>query len=499
MPSDLTAWRALDAIARRCPDKAAIVCGSEDITFSDLIRRIDGMAERLNATGIGYQDAFAVYSQNRPEFMVCYFAASKIGAVFVPINPNMTPSEAGYAASHSEAKILFHDDACAKIAGDTLPRTMCRPIADISGAPSGPVGEEPRIGVHDDFLIIYTSGSTGTPKAVVLDHAAQAGAAASLRELWDLSESDTVLVALPLGYLYGLSTAAAVGLQAGARVVVLPRFHPGEVLEAFVAHRATVFQGVPTMFAMMLEYVNQRDLDFDLSHVRALICAGSPLSPELKARFAKKFGKGVWDYYAMTEATPVFSVFASDSESVPRGAIGKLAPGAEARIVDADNRDVAANVHAELLVRAPATMKRYHKDPALTRSSMLDGWFRTGDVGFRDEVGYYYITGRIKDVIIRGGANIAPSEVEAVIARHSAVQDVAIVGAPDRVFGEVPVAYVVKRHGADVAAEQLIAFAEVELAEFKVPRQIIFLAELPLGKTGKVDKTALKRRQQDDS
>ena len=487
-----TAYHALEKVAKANPDKVALVFEKKEVSFAALLGDVDAAAARLAAGGVGYGDAFAVYSQNHPAFVHFYYAAAKLGAVFVPINPNMTATEAAYATRDSAAKLLLHDDVGAPIAGHALPRDMCRPIGGFlaqSASPSDSVQADP----HDDFLIIYTSGSTGSPKAVVLDHAAQLAAAASLREMWSLSEDDVTLVALPLGYLYGLSTAAAVSLQAGQRIVILRRFHPGDVLEALVEHRATVFHGVPTMFAMMLEYAEQRDLKVDLSPMRALVCAGSPLAAELKARFERRFGKAVWDYYAMTECTPVFGVHASDSSNVPNGSVGKLAPGAAAKLLDAGNKESATGAHAELLVRGPSMIKRYHKDPALTASALLDGWFRTGDLGYRDARGYYYISGRIKDVIIRGGANIAPSEVEAVIGRHPSVQDVAVIGVPDRVFGEVPVAFVVKRHGTQVSEKEIEAFAAIELADFKVPRQIVFLPELPLGKTGKVDKGSLKR------
>lgn len=491
-----TAYRVLKSVAGRSPDKVALVWNDRRLTYREMMSAVDRTAGHLNKLGIGYGVAFAVYSQNRPDFMYCYYAASKLGAVFVPINPNMTSTEAAYAVKHSDARLLFHDEACAKVSGDTLPADMCRPIADLTAAAVADVPDEPRIAANDDFLIIYTSGSTGAPKAVVLDHAAQVGAADSMSELWSYSDGDVAVVALPLGYLYGLSTASAVILQRGGEVVIERRFHPGELLDALVRHRATVFHGVPTMFAMMLEYVEQRNLDIDLSHLRVMICAGSPLSQELKARFTQRFRKEVWDYYAMTEATPMFSIYYNDKVPLPPGAIGKLAPGAAARIVDPQGQEVAPGVHAELYVRAPATMSRYHKDPALTVSSMSDGWFKTGDIGFRDAAGYFYITGRLKDVIIRGGANIAPSEVEAVISQHPAVQDVAVVGAPDRLFGEVPVAYIVRRHGTEVTADELAAFAAAKLADFKVPRTYVFRADLPLGKTGKVDKAELKRMAQ---
>jgi long-chain acyl-CoA synthetase len=306
-----------------------------------------------------------------------------------------------------------------------------------------------------------------------------------------------VLVALTLGYLYGLSTAAATGLQAGAQVVLLRRFHPGEVLSALMETRASVFHGVPTMYSMMLEYAEQNRLRLDLSFVRLLICAGAPLSHEMRQRFRQAFGKDIQDYYALTEARPVFGSYAGDPTPLPAGAIGRAAPCVTARILDGRQQECAIGSPGELVVRAPASLKRYHGDPELTSKSMHDGFFRTGDIGYCDADGYYFLTGRIKDIIIRGGEKIAPAEVELILAGHCAVQEVAVVGVADSKYGEVPVAFVVMRRGSQVLADELATFARASLADFKVPRTYIFQAALPLGITGKVDKAALRAAWQE--
>jgi long-chain acyl-CoA synthetase len=352
----------------------------------------------------------------------------------------------------------------------------------------------PDVDPNSDFLIIYTSGSTGTPKGIVLSHAAQVNAAAALSEMWGVGEKDVTVVGLPLGYLYGLSTAAAVGLQRGGTVVILRRFHPRDALEALVASKATIYHGVPTMYSMMLEFCEQQDLKFDLSQVRELICAGAPLPGEMRQRFATRFGRALHDYYAMTECTPVFGSYSSDLRPVPAKAIGRLAPGATVRILRPGGADCGVEEEGEILVRGAATMKRYLNSPELTNIAMKDGFVRSGDLGYRDSAGYYYISGRLKDLIIRGGANISPSEVEKALASHPGVQDAAVVGIEDRIFGEVPIAFVVRRHGSRVSADELVQHAEMLLSDFKVPRRYVFETELPLGKTGKIDKAELKRR-----
>jgi long-chain acyl-CoA synthetase len=480
-----------------CADKVAIRFEAEALTYGVFGRAVELAARHLRALGVGKGTAFSAYAQNCTELMIAYYAAARLGAVFVPLNPNLTASEVEYAFRHSGATLLLHDDFVGDVARAAVPAGSLRALKDLRAPADGlPALEATVIAPEDDFLVIYTSGSTGVPKAILLDHAAQVGAAIALASMWGVTTDDVTLVALPLGYLYGLSTGAAVGLQSGGTVAILRRFHPRDVLEGLISHGATVYHGVPTMFSMMLEYCEQRDLTYDLSGVRALVCAGAPLPEEMQERFAKRFGKVIQNYYATTEATPVFGAFANDPRPRPKGAVGRAAPGLQVRIIRPDGTDCGDDEDGEVLVRAAATMKRYLNNPDQTDAAFRDGLFRTGDLGRRDSDGYFYLTGRIKDIIIRGGANISPTEVEAVLSSHPAVQDIAVVGGPDRIFGEVPIAFVVVRHGASVTQEDLIAYAEKTLSDFKVPRTIHFETELPLGLTGKFDKKALKDRLQ---
>lgn len=483
----------LRKVASERMDAPALVYGDRRLSYSDLLREVERTVLALQAQGVGPGTAFAALCQNCLEVMVAYYAAARLGAVFVPINPSLTAREVTHIIAHSGAVRLFHGDAMREVAEQAAAASLRRPLSALS-AEGAQLGSNPATDPTEDFLIIYTSGSTGTPKAVLFDQQAEIAGNASLIEMWGITEHDVTLVALPLGFLYGLSTAAATGLQAGGEVVIQRRFHPGEVLQAMVQHRVTIYHGVPTMFTMMLDYAEQHDLRIDLSFVRLLICAGAPLSAELKARFQARFGKAIDDYYALTEVRPVFGRFAHEANPIPAGAIGRASPGAIIRIVDGAGVEVADGVHGELVVRAPATLKRYHKDEGLTKAAFLGDLFRTGDLGFRDAQGFYHLTGRIKDIIIRGGANIAPAEVEGVIGRHAGVQSAAVIGVPDRKFGEVPVAFVIRRSGAEVTPEALAELCRKELAEFKVPAMFRFVPDLPLGVTGKVDKNALKAR-----
>lgn len=487
-------YAAFEASVRNSPDKVAVIFEDQSLSYRQLLAKIENTARHLQKRGIGKGDTVAAFAQNRPEILYCYYAAAKLGAVFVPLNPNLTQSEVEYTFNHSNAKVLYHDDLVAETAKAAMDESALVPMSELAEELGATAINAPAVDPDDDFLIIYTSGTTGAPKAIILDHRAQVNCPIALSRMWGVTSSDKTLVALPLGYLYGLSTAAAAGLQAGGTVVVLRRFHPRDVLEALVSHGATVFHGVPTMFSMMLEYCEQRDLNFDLSGMRKLICAGAPLSEEMARRFEGKFSKALENYYALTECTPVFGRYFDDHQSLPAGSIGRAAPGAVVKVLRPDGSECGINEDGELLVRAAATMKRYLKNPEMTDAAMSDGLFRTGDLVKQDENGFFYITGRIKEIIIRGGANISPSEVEKALISHPGVQDAAVIGVADRIFGEVPVAIVVRRHGTQTSQEELIAHVETLISDFKVPRTIFFETQLPQGKTGKTDKKVLKER-----
>jgi long-chain acyl-CoA synthetase len=487
---DTTINATLHDICLGDPEGPALRFKGGKVTKAGLYRSVHSAAAMLLGANIRHGDRVAMLAENSPEIMYFYFACARIGAVFIPLNANLTAADVSYIVTHSQAKLLLHDEALRQIAETAAPGLNRMPIGDL--AQSANIGldlaPEPPMG---DFLIIYTSGTTGLPKAVVFDQAAEFGGNQALVEMWDMSPDDVTLVALPMGFLYGLSTAAATALQAGGEAVILPKFHPREVLEAIRDTNTTVFQGVPTMFAMMLQYAEQNGLDFDLSKMRLLVSAGAPLPDELRARFHAKFGKRIDDYYALTEVRPVFGKYASDPTEVPRNSLGKAAPGADIRIVDAHGTDVAVGTTGEVLVRAASTLDRYLENEVQTKAAFRDGFFTTGDLGYRDADGFYYLTGRIKDIIIRGGANIAPAEVEQALTSHPSVSSAAVFGMADAVFGEVPVGYVVLRPGHSFDAESIVEHCSGMLAAFKVPQTIRAIDKLPLGKTGKVDKAAL--------
>lgn len=457
-----------------------------------LLDGIDRTVRHLRRLGIGTGDRFAFFGHNSLHHLLLYYAAAKIGAVVVPLNPNLTAPEISYAVSHSRSKVLFHDAAGAEVIDPETSEVRVEPVETIDREVEG---DASAAAVPDDadFMIIYTSGSTGVPKAVVLGQGGQAGVPRSLGRMWGITEADVTLVALPMGYLYGLSTAAAVALQTGGKAVILRRFHPRDVLEAMVAHRISVFHGVPTMYNMMMSYAGQNGLRFDLSHVRVLVTSGAPTSAETFAAFERTFGARLQNYFAMSEATPAFGRFHDDPRPLPPGSAGLLAPGAEVSIRLPDGTEAPEGEVGELYLRTAGLMLRYDGAPELTAENLREGYFRSGDLVRRDAEGFYYIVGRSKDMIIRGGANISPLEVENVLTSDPAVDEAAVVGAADPLYGEVAVGFVTLHPGQQVDPAALIALAAERLSDFKVPKSITVLPEMPYGKTGKIDKVALRK------
>lgn len=486
---------SIEAVAERNSDAMALRFEDKAFTYGGLVREVNRVANVLRAKGVCSMSTLAVYCENDSNIMILYYAMARIGGTFVPINAALSSAEAAYILDHAKAKLLVTDVKLGASANDAAAGLDCQvfQVEDLMAAT--PVLESTFVELtpEERFLIIYTSGSTGVPKAVLFDQQAEVAGNQSLIDMWKITPADKMLVALPLGFLYGLSTAAATGLQAGCEVVVLRRFRPQDVLQAIVDHGITIFQGVPTMFSMMLEYAEQNGLDFDLSGVRLLISAGAPLPTELRQRFTRKFGGAIEDYYALTEVRPVFGKFAGDQDVIPTNAIGKASPGVRIKVVDANGNELGAGETGEILVRAPSTTMGYLGAEETTAAAFAEGYFRTGDLGHFDSKGFFYLTGRIKDIIIRGGANIAPAEVEAVLVTHPHVQSAGVIGVPDKKFGELPVAFYVTRTGQPIDAEELTAHSRNALADFKVPAHFIFLKEMPLGNTGKVDKKELVR------
>lgn len=485
--------------ARRAPRRIAIRFSGSEITYGELVGRISATAGELRRSGLSKGDRVAILAQNDPDVLVLYLAAAYLGAAAVPIHPDYSANEINYVLRHAEPALVFcpaHLNAKLDAAMDGL---VARPkrlnglnASSQACAPAIP-GESWAAGGDDLVMICYTSGSTGVPKGIAASHRNELASAAAFGAIWSIGGADTVTVALPLAFMFGLHTASYVGLAHGATLLLCPNFHPRLVLEAMEAARATTLLGVPTMYAMIVEYMKSAPRSYALSSLRLAVSSGAALPDRIKEEFRDRVGVALSSYYAMSEVRPIFAPDLHAGEGAPVGSVGKLVPGTDVRLVDGSGHDVGAGETGELLARGQSLMRGYYKDPERTAAAIRDGWFRTGDLVRRDERGYYYIVGRTSDLINSGGSKIAPVEVEDVLSKHSAVVSAAVIGIPDDVFGQVVKAFVVLRQGAPVTADDLRLYSAERLAPYKVPKRIAFVESLPIGPSGKVSKKDLPR------
>ena len=459
---------ALAQAARARPDEDAVFEADRVLTWRGLARRAGGVGRRLAADGIGPGDRVAITLPNGWRFAVALLGALGTGATVTPLNPLLSAEER------------------ARILADLRPRLTL----DTVGEGQGEMEESTRpVDPRTPALILYTSGSTGRPKGAVLSHAALDAALESWAgPVMALTSADCVLAALPLSHSFGINGALLAPLLAGARVAIVDPFTPPTALAAIARHRVTVLPAVATMFRRLLE---SPALDgTDLGSLRHALSGAAPCPWELAEEWRRRTGIRILRGYGMTELFRPISYRADDAREIP-DSIGRAVPGVELRVADDAGRALAADAAGELWIRTPAAMDGYLDDPEETRAVLSDGWFRTGDLATISPEGFVTITGRKKELILRGGYSVVPGEVEAVLLTHPAVAEAAVVGVPHPDLGEEIAAFVTLR--TDVAAEPaaLIAHCRERLAGYKYPRTVTVLAALPKSATGKVLKGQL--------
>lgn len=480
----------------------AISSDTKSLTYAELWSHICITADRLTALGIDGSLPISVHVENRVELMLVYYAVAKLGGSIIPINSSLSQAEVEYILDHGEVVALFYDSKTEAMALTALagrPHLTGWKVEEFFSG-QGKTTKVPPSDLKEKkfpFLMVYTSGSTGTPKGVGIDQGDEYRGNASLIEMWGVTPSDVMSVALPMGWHYGLTTTTGMMLQAGGTVHILNRFHPKLVLESFINLRVSIYAGVPTMYAMMLEYAEQNNLSIDLSNIRMLISAGAPLQDSLVQKFKAKFNKSIVNYYAQTESRPLFGVYFNETAQTPIGTVGKLAPQAIAKILDENGRELPTGKVGELYIRGASATSGYIKDAIQTAELYHDGLIKSGDLGYVNADGYYFLVGRSKDVIIRGGANIAPIELENIIGQFSEVNEVAVVGVPDDKYGQLVCVCVVLKKWATISLEEIKGRCEGKVASFKIPDQLRIFEKFPMGATGKIDKKALLKQAMD--
>jgi malonyl-CoA/methylmalonyl-CoA synthetase len=471
-----------------------------EIRYRELDRDANRMAHTLRARGVEKGDRVILFLPKSLLSVTLHLAIQKLGALAVPLNPGFKASEMAYFLGDARPRLVVSGPEQAEMiqaidpGQDNLRVETETPYQDVdffrSATDDAPSVE---LAPDDPALIIYTSGTTGKPKGALLTQRNLIHDAANIVRIWEISREDVLCHALPLFHVHGLCFALHTALLAGAHVLLLDGFAPGTVLELLFNRKeeplCTVFMAVPAMYGKLLETMGGRRPDF--RHMRLWTSGSAPLLPRDFERIRETFGKEPVEREGMSETGMNFSNPLHGARKP--GSIGLPLPGLEVRIVDPETfRDTASGETGEIWLRGPAVTPGYWEKPEETAKTFHDGWFRTGDLGRVDEEGYYYLTDRIKHIIITGGENVSPKEIEAVINRIEGVLESSVVGVPHEKWGEMVAAAVVLQPGAAVEAEHVKEVCRRYLHDWKCPKRLVFLEELPKNTMGKVLKEEVK-------
>lgn len=473
------------------PNATGLKFMGNDISYAALHGMAAKVAGALRENGIEPGDRVAIILPNVPAFPVVYWGILLAGGTVVPMNPLLKAGEIDYFFSDSGAKIAFvwpdFVDEATKGAVNAGTRIItCGPMGPIDGALEGgePIATPVERDDEDTAIILYTSGTTGRPKGAELTHKnIHLNATRSSTSIQELSRDDVVMGCLPLFHVFGLVVGLNAATIVGASLAMIPRFDPAEAIKVISTQGVTIMQGVPTMYAAILNHPDSDDMD--ASRLRTCASGGSAMPLEVMRAFEEKFNCVILEGYGLSETSPVASFNMPDRERKP-GTIGTAIPGCEMRCVDLDGREVPVGEVGEIAIRGDNVMKGYWGKPEATAEAIPDGWFRTGDLATMDEDGYFTIVDRKKDMILRGGMNVYPREVEELLYTHPAILEAAVVGMPDDLLGEQVGAAVSLRPGATVTPEEIVAWSKERIAAYKYPRKVWIVSELPKGPTGKI-------------
>lgn len=514
-----TGLSVADALAVRAKDdprRPFVVFGDRRCTYAQIDHQSDALAAALHELGIEAGDRMALTLPNWPEFIVATFAAAKLGAVIVPLNPRFTTPELQYMLRHSETAVVVTAENWERV--DYLARyeAFLATLPDLQYVVS--VGEEDlwyddRIHQFEDlvssgegrdfprhqgsadelFAILYTSGTMGKPKGVALTHGNLLTTAASTADALALSGSDVVFGLNTLFNVFGLSTGVLGTMMAGGTLVLQDHDDTVQALELVEREKVTVYHGVPTNFVLALRAEERAEMD--LSSLRTGIVAGAPAPEELVAWARRELVPDLRIGYGLTETSETVALtLGGDPPGKSLTTVGRPLPGVDIRVLDVDGSVLPVESVGEIAVRGPCVMQGYYRQPGETALAFTrDGYFLTGDLGMLDEEGYLHVLGRRKEMIIRGGFNVYPREVEDRLHAHPAVLDVAVVGLPDEILGEVSCACIVPVEGAIVTGEEIKDFCREVLADYKVPDLVRFLDGFPMTGSGKVRRVELAR------
>ena len=450
--------------------------------FEALVKRVAGM---LWANGVRKGDVVSLLLPNSVEYVVAYFACWHLGALAGPINSLLKSQEIEYVISNSESKVLL-------VASEFVNRIETNNYIvfdDVKHVEAEPI-EPARINCDDEAIIIYTSGTTGRPKGCLLTHGNVIANARQISTWLGFTAADRLLSMMPLFHMNAVSVTTMSALYAGASTVVSPKFSASRFWQIISNYQITSFGSVATMLSMLLStYPDGVPPGLNTKQLRFAMCGSAPVPAEVMKRFEETFNCLVVEGYGLSESTCRSTFNPPDQRRRP-GSCG-LPIGNEMRVVDDDDRDVPDGSLGEIVLRGENILKGYYKNPDATEIAFRNGWFHTGDIGYRDADGFYYIVDRKSDMIIRGGENIYPREIDEVLYQHPNVAAAAAVGVPDDLYGEEVAAVVVLKDGTKVSEQQVIDFCKARLADYKCPKSVHFVHDIPKGPTGKLLKREL--------
>jgi long-chain acyl-CoA synthetase len=486
----------LTRTAQAYGQRPALRLGQVVLSYAELDDATARAAGLLRELGVGPGDRVGVMLPNVPYFAFAYYGVLRAGAVVVPMNVLLKQREVAFHLGDSQAKLVFawHEFAEPAQRGADEAGADCVIVAPAEFerllARTQPATEVVDRQGDDTAVILYTSGTTGTPKGAELTHSNLQSNVEVVVGMLSIGTDDVILGALPLFHAFGQTCGLNTAISSGACLALVPRFDAGRVLETIERERVTVFEAVPTMYVGLLHHSGRER--FDVSALRLCVSGGAALPVEVLHGFEAAFECVVLEGYGLSETSPVASFSQADRERKP-GSIGTPVKGVEMKVVGEDRNEVASGEVGEIAIRGPNVMKGYWRRPDATAEAIdADGWFYTGDMARVDEDGYFFIVDRKKDMIIRGGYNIYPREIEEVFYEHPAVLEAAVIGVPHAELGEEVVAAVTLKPNAHVTAEALRDYVKGQVAAYKYPRQVWFADELPKGPTGKILKRDIR-------